>query len=50
MALELLASGKVDVKPLITHHYKLTQIKEAFERARSGADGAVKVIVDCTEK
>ena len=49
-ALELLSSGKVDVKPLITHRYKLTQVGEAFERAQSGRGGAIKVLVDCTEK
>ncbi|KFM78707.1 Sorbitol dehydrogenase, partial [Stegodyphus mimosarum] len=39
-ALELVASGVVDVKPLITHHFKLEEVKKAFETAHSGADGA----------
>lgn len=47
LALEMIASGSVDVKPLITHRYKLAQSKEAFETARTGAGGAIKVMIDC---
>ena len=46
-ALEMISSGKVNVKPLITHTYKLEEFLAAFERARSGADGAIKVMIRC---
>ncbi|KAH0948256.1 hypothetical protein HN011_008820 [Eciton burchellii] len=46
-ALELVASGKVDVKPLITHNYKIEETKQAFETSRTGADGAIKVMIHC---
>ena len=46
-ALDMVASGKVNVKPLITHTYKLEESLQAFERARTGADGAIKVMIRC---
>jgi len=39
-ALDLLASGRIDVRPLVSHLFPLSQYREAFERAREG----VKVI------
>lgn len=48
-ALSMVASGTVNVKPLVTHHFKLEQSLEAFEVARTGAGGAVKVMVACSK-
>lgn len=46
IALELLASGRVDGAPIITHHYPLEQIGEAFAAAADKrASGAIKVLV-----
>ena len=42
-ALEMVASGRVNVKPLITHTYKLEETLKAFERAKTGEGGAIKV-------
>jgi len=44
-ALALIASGKVDVKPLITHHYQLSEVVSAFETARDMTGGAIKVML-----
>lgn len=41
----MIASGKVDVKPLITHHYDLKDVIKAFETARDGSGGAIKVAI-----
>lgn len=49
-ALEMVASGRVDVKPLITHTYKLEESLEAFERAKTMAGGAIKVMIRCAEE
>jgi len=46
-ALALVASGTVDVKPLITHNFKLEETLEAFETSRTGAGGAIKVMIHC---
>ena len=48
-ALSMVASGTVNVKPLVTHHFKLEQSLEAFEVARTGAGGAIKVMIACSK-
>ena len=45
----MIASGKVDVKPLITHTYKLEETLKAFETAKTGEGGAIKVMIRCRE-
>lgn len=50
LALEMVASGKIDVKKLITHHFDITETKEAFDTARYGRDGAIKVIIHATPR
>ncbi len=49
IALEMVASGRVNVMPLITHRYKLEESIAAFETARTGAGGAIKVMISCSE-
>lgn len=46
-ALNLLTSKKIDVKPLITHNYKLEETVQAFETSKSGQDNVVKVMIHC---
>jgi len=46
-ALALVASGKINVKRLITHNFKLEDTLEAFETARTGKGGAIKVMIHC---
>lgn len=46
-ALELIASGKVNVKPLITHRFKLEQSHQAFEATGAGNSNAIKVMISC---
>ena len=38
---------QVDVKPLITHRFALEQTLDAFETAKTGAGGAIKVMIKC---
>jgi 2-desacetyl-2-hydroxyethyl bacteriochlorophyllide A dehydrogenase len=46
IALDLLASGRVRAEPLITHHYPLDRIGEAFAAAADKrTSGAIKVLV-----
>ena len=46
IALDLLAAGKLNAEPLITHHFPLDQVAEAFEAADNKAEsGAIRVMV-----
>ncbi|KAK7116618.1 sorbitol dehydrogenase-like [Littorina saxatilis] len=47
-ALAMVASGKVNVKPLVTHRYTLEQTIEAFEAAKRGE--GVKIMISCVRK
>ncbi|XP_072017829.1 sorbitol dehydrogenase-like isoform X2 [Amphiura filiformis] len=49
LALEMIATGKVDAKPLITHHFPLEKTLDAFETSRTGAGGAIKVMIHCDQ-
>ncbi|MEM8669504.1 MAG: zinc-binding dehydrogenase [Planctomycetota bacterium] len=45
-ALDLIGNGQLDVKPVLTHRFPFERVREAFDRQRTAADGAVKTIVD----
>ncbi|CAG2177286.1 unnamed protein product [Oppiella nova] len=45
LAIQLISSGKLNVKPLITHKFKIQEAIEAFNLLRSGAEGVVKVLI-----
>jgi L-iditol 2-dehydrogenase len=45
-AINLLASGVVDVEAMITHHFPLSEMLTGFEYAEKGLGGAVKVMID----
>ncbi|XP_028999900.1 sorbitol dehydrogenase [Betta splendens] len=45
MAIAMLAAGKVDVKPLVTHRFPLEQAVQAFETTRQGV--GIKVMLKC---
>lgn len=47
-ALELVASGKVNLKRLVTHRYKMMDAEEAFQTAHDRNNKAIKVVIDCT--
>ena len=49
-ALAMIASGKVNAKPLITHHFPLEDALQAFETSHTGEGGAIKVMIDCFKK
>ena len=43
--LQLIADGKIDTTPLITHTYPLKEIEEAYRLFESRADGVMKVAI-----
>jgi len=44
-AIELLASGRADARPLVTHHFRLEEIPQAFDLVSARRDGVVKAII-----
>jgi D-xylulose reductase len=45
-AVDLVASGKIDVKPLITHRFKFEEAEQAFELVKKGQEDVMKVIIE----
>lgn len=45
--LRLIAKGKIDTEPLITHTYPLRRIAEGYELFEKKRDGVIKVAVEC---
>ena len=44
--LRLIAEGRIDTTPLITHRYPLDKIEEAYRLFESKADGVMKVAIE----
>ena len=44
-AIGLVASGAVDINPLVTHHFAMEETKAAFDLVVDHADGVVKAII-----
>lgn len=44
-AVDLIASGKIDVKRLITDRFKFEEAERAFELVKAAKDGVFKVII-----
>ena len=45
--LKLIADGKINTEPLITHTYPLSKIEEAYDLFENKRDGVIKVAVEC---
>ena len=45
--LRLIAEGKIDTEPLITHTYPLRRIEEGYDLFEHKRDGVIKVAVEC---
>jgi threonine dehydrogenase-like Zn-dependent dehydrogenase len=50
LAMKFIREGRINVKPLITHRYPLSEIQTAFETFRDRTEGAIKVIVEFPAK
>ena len=46
LAVELIATGAIDVRPLITHKFPFLEAQDAFTLFSQRSDGAMKVILD----
>ena len=45
--LSLIADGKINTEPLITHTYPLDKIEEAYDIFENRKDGVIKIAVEC---
>jgi len=45
LAVDLVASGKIDVSPLLTHDFPFAETKAAFDLVSDYRDGVVKAII-----
>jgi D-xylulose reductase len=45
-AVELVASGKIDVKRLITNRFKFEEAEQAFELVKAGKSDVFKVVIE----
>ena len=43
--MNVIASGRIDLEPLITHRFGLEQIEEAYELFANQRDGVLKVAI-----
>ena len=50
LAMRWIAEGRVDLRPLITHRYPLSEMQTAFDVFRDRTDGAQKVVVEFPAK
>jgi D-xylulose reductase len=48
-AVDLIASGKIDVKRLITNRFKFEEAEKAFELVKAGKESVIKVIIEGVE-
>ena len=46
VAMELVASGKIHPDFMVTHHFELDRVQEAFELVRNYQDGVVKAMIE----
>lgn len=45
-ALAMIATGEIDVEPLITHTFPFTRVMDAYELAHSRGDNCIKIVVE----
>ncbi len=50
IAISMLSSGAVDLKPMITHRFKLEDAVEAFQAAKDPNSGSMKVMIKCARE
>jgi threonine dehydrogenase-like Zn-dependent dehydrogenase len=46
LAMQWIAEGRINVKPLVTHRYAVQDVQQAFDLFHSRRDGVLKVLLD----
>ncbi len=44
--IRLLGTGQIDARPLVTHHFGLDKIRDAFELVAGYRDGVIKAVLE----
>jgi threonine dehydrogenase-like Zn-dependent dehydrogenase len=47
---EMIATGRIDPKPLLTHRFPLARIAEAFALVDTYGDGVIKALIDLSPR
>ncbi|HLV33587.1 MAG TPA: zinc-binding dehydrogenase [Spirillospora sp.] len=48
-ALDMIASGEIDVSPLLTHSFPFERVMEAYELQHTRDEGAIKIVIEMPE-
>lgn len=46
LAMDMIIQGRIDVKPVITHHLPFTEVQRAFELASYKKENAIKIVLE----
>ena len=46
LAMDMIAQGRIDVSPIITHHLPFTEVQKGFEMALHKKNEAIKIVLD----
>ena len=46
LAMDMIAQGRMDVSPIITHHLPFTEVQKGFELFVDHRDEAIKVVLE----
>lgn len=46
LTLDMIANGRINIKPLITHHFPFEKTKDAFDLVADYKDGVMKAVID----
>jgi len=49
MALDMIASGEVEVAPIMTHRFSFDQLFDAYELQNTPDEGAIKIVIEMPE-
>ena len=48
--IQLIAEGRLDPTPLVTHRFAMEQVSAAFEMVAGYRDGVIKAVIDLSAK
>jgi alcohol dehydrogenase len=46
IAVDLIASGRIDVSQMITHHFPFADVIDAYDLHRTRGEGCLKIVIE----